>query len=114
MTVYHTSVITTHKHYLACTACVLESNMEASFEACRENTSVIVNLAVNYRKQGKIRWAKLSRFSRFSRALRTFYCEYLFFILHKLRIIALFKCCKRKAPQKLSREKLHWAESAKV
>ena len=28
--------------------------------------------------------------------------------------MVLFKCCKRKAPQKFSCEKLHWVESAKV
>ena len=49
----------------------------------------------NYRKRGKIRWAKLSHFSR---APRKFSHEF----LYKLRIMALFKCCKNKAPQKFS------------
>ena len=39
-----------------------------------------------YRKRGKIRWAKLSRFSR---APRKFSRE----SLYKLHIMALFKCC---------------------
>ena len=35
--------------------------------------------------------------------------------LYKLRIMALFKCCKLKVPRKFFREKkLHWVESAKV
>ena len=29
-------------------------------------------------------------------------------------IMALFKCCKHKASQKFSLEKVHWVESAKV
>ena len=36
--------------------------------------------------------------------------EYLF----KLHIMVLFKCFKRGALQKFSREKLHWVESTKV
>ena len=43
-----------------------------------------------YRKQGKIRWAKLLHFAWFSRMPQVF-CEYLF-ILYKLRTMALFKC----------------------
>ena len=65
---------------------------------------------LTYRKRGKIRWAKLLRFSRFSRVPRKFFREYLF----KLRIMPLFMCFKRKAPQKFSREKLHREESVKV
>ena len=30
----------------------------------------------NYRQQGKIRWAKLSRFSQYSGVLQKFFCEY--------------------------------------
>ena len=33
-------------------------------------------MQANYRKQGKIRWAKLSHFSRFSRVPRKFFHEY--------------------------------------
>ena len=57
-----------------------------------------------YHKRGKIRWAKLSRFSRFSRALRKFLHEY----LYKLLIIAFFEWFKRMALQKFFREKLYW------
>ena len=48
-----------------------------------------------YCKRGNIYWAKLSQFSRVP---RKFFHEYLF-ILYKLRIMALFKCFKHKAPQ---------------
>ena len=68
---------------------------------------------VLYRKWGNIHWAKLLHFSQFSRALRKFSHEYLL-ILYKLCIMALLKCCKRKALQKFSHEKLHWVESTKV
>ena len=56
-----------------------------------------------YRKRRKICWAKLLHFSWFSRALQKFSRE----SLYKFRMMALFKCCKRKALQKFSREKLH-------
>ena len=42
------------------------------------------------------------------------YCESFSVTIHKLHIMALFKCFKRKALQKYPREKLHWVESAKV
>ena len=72
--------------------------------------ALVYKSQISYCKWRKIHWAKLSRFSQFSRALQKFSCE----SLYKLRIMALFKCCKRKAPQKFSREKLHWVEYAKV
>ena len=53
-------------------------------------------LVCNYRKQGKIRWAKLSRSLQFSRVPLKFLREY----LYKFHIMALFKFFKCKAPQK--------------
>ena len=47
---------------------------------------MIGQIIIIYRKRGKIRWAKLSRFSR---APQKFSHE----SLYKLRIMALFKCC---------------------
>ena len=55
---------------------------------------VSVNTYTKYRKRGKIRWAKLLHFLRFSRVPQKFSHEYIF-ILYKLHIIVLFKCCKR-------------------
>ena len=57
----------------------------------------------DYHKQGKIWLAKLLRFLWFWTVSQKFFHQYLF-ILHKLRKMALFKCFKRKAPQKFSCE----------
>ena len=57
---------------------------------------------MTYRKQGKIRWAKLSRFCSFQGHTKV--CRE-YSLLYKLHIITLFQHCKCKAPQKFSREK---------
>ena len=65
-----------------------------------------------YRKQGKIRWAKLLRFSWFSEILQTFFCEY-----KCLSLIILnneYSLLMAKATRKYFRENFNGDETANI
>ena len=64
-----------------------------SLALCMSHTHIYVA----YRKRGKVCWAKVLRFSWFSSIPQKFSVN-LYLYLYKLRIMALFKCFKRKVP----------------